>query len=161
MPNRFFWHQSGEKGWSLFVLSISYILRSKRQVKQQEFWKTTNPMLRWFLHKNMLMRTNVRSMFLIYERNAKQLEVTDPGDFFEGMLVKIAERNHTFSKTEKILKIKEVISLHGRPKNLIDACVYYSLADLGVDPTDARKYSYIQRYCRVELVKRGYRLNAV
>ena len=117
-------------------------------------------MLRWVLHKNMLMRANARSLFLMFERNAEQLAEITPEDFFEGMLANIAERNHPLAKTEKILQIKEVISSHGRPKNLIDACVYYSVADIGIDPSDLRKLSYIQRFCRVELIKRGYRLNA-
>lgn len=117
-------------------------------------------MLRWFINKNMLMRTNVRSMSLMYERSAQQFGDIDQEDFFEGMLIKISQRNHPFSKAEKALKIREIISSLGRPKNLIDACVYYSAADIGVDPADIKKLSYIRRYCRVELVKRGYRFNA-
>lgn len=116
-------------------------------------------MLRWLLYKNMLLRTNARSIYIMYERNRDQLDESSPENFFEGILTHITERNHPFGKADRILKIKEIILLHGRPKNLIDTCAYYSAADIGIDSANVKKFSYIQRRSRVELLSRGYRLN--
>lgn len=116
-------------------------------------------MLRWLLHKNMLISTNANSINIIYEKNKEDLSEANSEEFFEKILSIIVKRNHPFAKDEKILQIRETILSHGRPKTLIDACAYYSAADIGIDVSDAEKFSYIKRRCRVELVKKGYRTN--